>query len=144
MNLGRKHVGDSIKLELTTLNASGAAVLPDSAPVVNIYSATGVLSMSSPYKLAVVFSDRDSSGTLLGFFSRRLVLSSSLSAGRYSVLYEWTISNARFHREDYFDVVAGGSTDGTVHGVFSHNRPESKEVHYDTESGKILVGRNPQ
>jgi hypothetical protein len=143
MNLGRKHVGDSIKLELTTLNASGVAVLPDAAPIVNIYNATGTLQMSSPYKLPVVFTDRDDSATLLGFFSRRLVLTTSLTAGRYTVLYEWTISSARFHRADYFDVVTGGSTDGTVHGAFSHNRPETKEVHYDTESGKILVGRNP-
>ena len=143
MNLGRKHVGDWLKLELTTLNASGVATLPDAAPTANIYSATGVLQMSSPYKLPVVFTDRNDSNTLLGFFSRRLVLTTSLTAGRYTVLYEWTISGARHHRWDFFDIVTGGSTDGTVHGVFALNRPETKEVHYDTESGKILVGRNP-
>ena len=136
MNLGRFHAGDSIPLSVPVENASGTPTLPDSAPVARIYRAgTLIETVSLP------ICDRYKT---TAYFQKRHRLSASYTASAaYIIVYQFAISSTTYRRVSWFSVYAGGDEDGTVIAAAAVERPEANIVLYETESGKLMAGRNP-
>jgi hypothetical protein len=136
-------VGDSIPLSVLSTNASGTPTLPDSAPVAEIYDASGSQVGSD---ISLPIRDRygaDSAGTTNCYFGRTFRLNSSYAAGRYMILYKWIISSVTYKATDHFDIAYAGDADGCVIGMGAYATPLGFAVAYDTESGKTLRGLNP-
>ena len=142
--MGRYVTGQSIPLSLCSRNASGVPTMPDSIPVAELYDSAGS-QVGSDIELASWDRyARDSSGANNAIFQRRFLLTSSFSAGPYSVLYKWTISAVVYKATDNFVVSYASDADGTVIGLFSVPTTTGLLVQWDTESGKIEFGRNPR
>ena len=142
--LGRHHVGSSISLGVPSVNTSNAPTMPTSAPIAKLFTAAGA-QVGSDVKLPVHDKlGHDAAGANGAFFLKRHLLNSSYSAGRHLVLYQWTISGVTYHESDSFDILAGGDADGTVIGLYALQRPEAMNVLYQTESGELKTGRNPE
>jgi len=144
MWIGRYLVGQSIPLSFCSRNASGVPTMPDAVPVAELYDSAGS-QVGSDIELASV--DRyavDTSGANNALFQRRFRLTSGFSAGRYSVLYKWTVSAVAYKQTACFDVLYASDADGTVIGLFGVPLGGQQGVHWDVESGKIEFGRNPR
>lgn len=138
MYLGRFQLGDSIPLSLGTRTGDGVLgpQLPSAAPVAKTYDASGTLveTIKLPIKNRY---------KVTAYFEKRHRLSSSYSAGRYLIVYQWVISATTYQAAAVFDIIEGGNADGAVIALQGVSRPEAIKVLYETESGKLNVGRNP-
>lgn len=141
MWLGRYAVGSFVPLACVPRSANNAPGTPSSCPVAEIYNASGTQVGSD---VSLVVHDVYGTGTATYHrFQRLFRLTSSYSAGRYMILYKWTISGTQYVLCQNFDVYSG-EADGQIIAMFPVNRPEGQHVHYDTQSGKTLVGKNPK
>lgn len=143
MWIGRYTVGQSIPLGITTTDGSGAPTMPDSAPTADIYD-NGAVAASSTIKLPIF--DRyaiSAAGTTNCVFGRPYRLDSGFTVGRYTILYKWIVSAVTYKTVRCFDVIYDTDADGPVTGLFPVPRTTGTIVHYDTESGKVVYGRNP-
>lgn len=141
MYLGRFQRGDSIPLSYSCVDINGATVLPNQAPTASIHSTAGTL-QGTAIKLPVKHADINSSGTLLGFFSKRHFIG-SLSTGRYNIFYQLASDPTIIKRVDNFDVIAGGSANGDVIAIDYTPQFGRQAIQYDTEDGNIFLGKNP-
>ncbi len=117
------------------VDPSMVSTAPDLAPVAKILDSSGTL--VETVKLPLM----DRSANLFG---KRHLLSSSYTAGRYFVIYQWTLSTMVYQNADVFDVIAGGDVDGQVIGMDYMSLPTGRHLIYETESGKLISGRNPK
>lgn len=108
--------------------------LPDSAPVAKIFTGAGVL------KETVTLPCQDLTDKVFG---KRHRISSSYSAGRHLVIYQWIISSVTYQQADVFDVIAGGDADGNVIGMEHLSQPAGRYLVYETEAGNVVSGLNP-
>ncbi len=142
--MGKYVVGQSIPLMLCSRDANGAPTMPDSVPVAEIYDSAGSQVGSDIELASFARYDRDTSGANNAFFRRRFRLTSSFSAGGYSVLYKWVVSGTTYKQTDNFVVSYASDADGTVIGLFGVPLEGQQGAHWDTESGKIELGRGPR
>lgn len=122
-------------MSVSPVNPSLTPTAPDAAPVAKIYSSGG--SLQETVKLPVL----DITDNIFG---KQHLLGSGYSAGRYLVIYQWVLSSVTYQSSAMFDVVAGGDADGQVVGMKTFLLPTGRHVIYQTESGKLVSGRNPR
>ena len=131
----RLHIGTPVSLSVATVTPALVPTAPSSAPMAKIYNSAA--SLIETVKLPIF----DSSQNLFG---KRHLLSASYSAGRYMVIYQWTISAVTYQSAEVFDVLGGGDADGQVIGMEYVALPTGRHVIYETETGKLVSGRNPK
>lgn len=141
--IGRYTVGQSIPLLMCSTDASNTPTLPDAAPIAEIYD-NGTIQVGSDISLPII--DKyalDTSGANNCIFGLPYRLHSSFSAGRYTIIYKWTISAVEYKTVRCFDVKYASNHHGTTIGLFGVPRTTGMTVHHDLESGRIQMGRNP-
>lgn len=143
MWIGRYTVGQSIPLGLTSTDPSGTPTLPDSAPVAEIYD-NATIQVGSDISLPIVDPYAlDTFGATNCLFGREYRLHSSFSPGRYQIIYKWVLSGVTYKRCAEFDVMYATTHHGQTIGLFGVPRSTGLLVHFDLESGRIQMGRNP-
>ena len=81
-----------------------------------------------------------------GLFVYPLRLNSSYTTGRYSATHFYRVTGANNYHGldvDYFEIVAGGDSDGSIVTQAYWERPEASYLIQQTESGNINLKRNP-
>ena len=137
-DIGRKQVGEEIHLSVQTRNPSRTPTASTAAPTFRIYSdaGTNVLNGSLPptERYAVT-----------GLFEFAQRLTSAFSAGRYFVRYQYAISGTNYCPPiDFFEVLAGGSSSGTVISMAYLDRPDGNDwIVTQTDSGATTINRGP-
>lgn len=132
--IGRYQLGESIALLLNTRSGADTPSAPDDAPRADIFDAsnTKVLSLDMPI-------DDDT----MYVFRLKIPLNSSFSEGLYRIVYRYKANASVKLQVDYFQIVAGGSSEGAPIAMFPWARPEANYVVLQTDGGKVYQGRNP-
>jgi hypothetical protein len=141
MYRGRIMQGQELTLGLRTLNGSNVPTAPDAAPTFEIYgesSGTRVLTQKFIPPL-----DRYGTAVPATVWQYNQFMDERLSAGRYTIVYRWTISSFYGTALDSFEVVAGGNPKGTAISSYYYRRPNADFVVQQTDAGRIIKGRNP-
>ena len=139
MHIGRYQLGVEVPLSVVTTNSSGDAAAPDACPTVVIYTSAAVrVSGYNGKKIPVV----DAANTT-GLFRYGAFLGPVFAAGRYTVVYQWVIGAFTGKEVSYFDVIAGGNSDGAVIAMAELQRPHARFVVQHLSSGKLSSNRNP-
>lgn len=138
---GRKAIGEEIMLGLQCVNSTGVPTAPDAAPTMKIYtsSGAGVLVLSKAIPPREQF-------TATGLFEYEQPLNSSFSTGRHVVRYTYSISSTAYVGEpDFFEIVAGGSSNGMKDALFCLDRPDQRDwVLTTTDMGTLAANRGPK
>jgi hypothetical protein len=139
--LGRWQQGEILPLSVTTTTAAGAAEDPQAEPVATVYRDGASLTRVVQATLAA--HDR---GAAVGRFRLPFFLGAEFStAGRYLVVIRWvTDGGVPRVRTGTFYLLPGGSADGAVIGMAFVSRPDANHLVMQTDSGRILRGRNPR
>jgi len=139
--LGRWQQGEILPLAVTTTTPAGAAEDPQAEPVATIYRDGASLARVRQVTLAA--QDR---GAVSGAFRLPLFLGAEFSdAGRYLVVIRWvTGAGVPRCRTGAFYLLPGGSADGAVIGMVFVSRPDANHLVMQTDSGRLLRGRNPR
>ena len=132
--LGRFQLGESLSLILNSRSAAEVPSAPDDAPRVDIFdgSNTKVLSLDMPIDDSTMY-----------VFRLKLPLNATFAEGLYRVVYRYKANGAVRLHVDYFQVLAGGSSEGAPVSMFPWARPEANYVVLQTDAGKVYQGRNP-
>lgn len=139
--LGRWQQGEIFPLAVTTTTPAGAAADPQAEPVATVYRDGATLTRVKQVTLAA--HDR---GAAAGEFRLSLLLGAEFStAGRYLVVIRWvTAGGVARVRTGTFYLLPGGSADGSVIGLVFVTRPDASHLVMQTDSGRMLRGRNPR
>lgn len=132
--LGGYQLGDSIPLRLTC-RASEAPAMPDNPPQAKVFSGTTVVASH-----LMPIEDRYA---VTAQFAYPLFLDGTFSAGQYTVVYYYAISGTPHIETDSFDVLPGGSVNGSVVSSYFFERPQANYVVKAQEDGNVTWGRNP-
>lgn len=136
MYRGRHILGTEVPLGCLTTNAAGTPTNPDDCPLMEVRSSSGlVLARRIP---------RIDHAAAAGLFQVKQFLGADFAAGRYSVLYGWTVGGTAFGALDEFEVIPGGHADGSVISMYFYDRPHGDFVVHQLDGGKIRRGRNPR
>ena len=140
MYRGRYQLGDEATIGVQCTNADGTPTAPDAAPTITVYAADGetiVIDKPIPPK------DRAAS---TGLFEHFLRLGSDYEAGAYSALYKWTTNDGGFagRAVDHFEILPGGSADGTVLGLHYYDAGHAQFLVQQTDAGFVKAGKNPR
>ena len=138
--IGRKALGEEIKLTVQCTTASRVPTAPDQAPTYRVYTEAGVLVTNGSLPPTERYQ-------ATGLFEYMLPLNSSFSTGRYFVRYAYVISSVTLVPEyqDSFEIVAGGSTDGMINSMFYLDRPDGKDfILSSTDMGTLGASRGPR
>lgn len=139
--LGRWQQGEFLPLAVSTTKAGRVAEDPAAEPVATIYRDGTTLSLVRQVTLAA--HDR---GATSGAFRHPLFLGAEFSAaGRYLVVIRWTTAAgvARCQAGTFY-LLPGGSADGAIIGMCFIARPDANHLVMQTDSGRMLKGRNPR
>lgn len=141
MYLGRYQQGEELPLAVRTTDAAGAPADPQAEPVATIYRDGAALTRVKQVALAA--HDR---GAVAGAFRLPLFLGAEFStAGRYLAVIRWaTAGGAARCRTDCFHVLPGGDADGAVVALTFVARPDANHLVMQTDSGRLVRGRNPR
>ncbi len=139
--LGRHQQGEFLPLAVTATVPAGAAADPLAEPVATVYRDGATLTRVRQVTLAA--HDR---GAAAGEFRASLFLGAEFSTpGRYLVVIRWvTAGGVARCRTGSFYVLPGGSADGAVIGLAFVSRPDANHLVMQTDSGRMLRGRNPR
>ena len=132
--IGRHQLGDSLSLILNTRSGADIPVAPDDAPRADIFNSSNTKVAS--YDLPI-------DDTTLYVFRLKIPLGSTFTTGTYRVVYRYKANGAVKLVLDYFQIVAGGSAEGSPVAMFPWARPEANYVILQTDGGKVYQGRNP-
>lgn len=132
--LGRYQLGDLLPLQLVSKSASEITAAPDDAPRVDLFS---------PANSKVLSLDMPIMDTSYYVFGLNVPLNSTFSVGYWRAVYRYKASGAVRLQVDYFEVVDGGDTDGTIVSMYPWARPEANYMILHTDAGKVFQGRNP-
>lgn len=139
--LGRWQQGEFLPLAVSTTKAGRVAEDPAAEPVATIYrDGTGLTRVR---QVTLAAHDR---GATRGAFRLPLFLGAEFSAsGRYLVVIRWTTAAgvARCQAATFY-LLPGGSADGAVIGLAFVARPDANHLVMQTDSGSMLIGRNPR
>lgn len=142
MYRGRYLLGEYVPLLLYCRNGSGTPSVPDNAPLMRVYSSSGlVLDGTVPLSRKMAIEDRY---VLDGVFKDKLHLGSLFSTGPYRVVYTYAVSGTAYGDEDRFEVKAGGHSDGAGISMFHYPNPRNDSVLVQCESGRLIRRRNPR
>lgn len=139
--LGRHQQGEFLPLAVVTTTPAGAAEDPRAEPVATFYRDGGSLTLVR--QVTLFAHDR---GAVVGAFRASLFLGAEFStAGRYLVVIRWTTADgvARCTTATFY-LLPGGSADGAVIGMVFVSRPDANNLVMQTDSGRMLRGRNPR
>lgn len=139
--LGRWQQGEFLPLAVTTTDPGRLPADPAAEPVATIYRDGTSLVLVRQAKLAA--HDR---GATVGAFRLPLFLGAEFSvSGRYLVVIRWTTAGgvARCQAGTFY-LLPGGSADGAVIGLAFVARPDANHLVMQTDSGSMLIGRNPR
>jgi len=138
MYLGRYFLGQVVNVFVWTVDSNGTPTLPENPPYIDFRSDSALVQ-----QVQMPIQDRY---VVTGFFVYPLRLGSSYSAGRYTATHFYRVTGANnFHGlgVDYFEVVAGGDSDGAIVTQAYWQRPEATYLIQQTESGNVNLKRNP-
>ena len=138
MYLGRYFLGQTVHITVRTVDTNGTPTAPENPPYIDFRSDSALA-----VQVQVPILDRY---VVTGLFVYPLRFKSSFSTGRYSAthFYRVTGGNAYNGMEvDYFEIVAGGDSDGAIVTQDYWQRPEASYLIQQTESGNINLKRNP-
>lgn len=136
--LGRVEKGSRIPVYVVTHAGDRTPVAPDDAPLVMVYSDSGVI---GGRKIPVVPAG-DGGGT--GRFRGWLDLDSSYTAGRYTVQASWAVSGVRYASLSRFEVSGLGGTDGPGISAASVERAPHRYLVGQGSQGKVKSYKNPR
>lgn len=136
MYRGRFQQGQEVPLSLLVLNSSGTPAAPDAAPTIRVYNQSG----TAVYTDSVPVLDRFGQTGLFGF---NLFLDERFPTGIYAAVYQWAVSSSNRADYDRFEVLAGGSRQGSIVSMEYYHRPQADFVVQSTFAGTVLKGRNP-
>lgn len=141
MFLGRYQQGVELPLTLQCVDAAGAPQDPAHDPVVTVYR-----DASPPVLIQSIPLAADMRGVVTGFFRRPLFLNHLYgTAGRYLVVFRWQDADGVAHsRAGSFTLLPGGSSDGAVIAMAYVQRPDARYLVWQTDSGRLVRGRNPR
>lgn len=134
--LGRYRPGDQVTGCLLTDTSSGAASVPDSIPTYAVYSSGMVVVASGSAPVCNKYSQP-------GMFSLRLPLGASYSAGKYFLVWSYSVSGVLYLKCDVFEVMSGGDPTGSVLSLYYFVLPASSYIVGHLSSGRLAIGRNP-
>ena len=139
--LGRWQPGEFLPLQVVTTKPGRVAQDPTREPVATIYRDGSSLTLVRQVTLAA--HDR---GAAVGAFRLPLFLGAEFSvSGRYLVVIRWTtVAGVARCRAGTFYLLPGGSADGAVIGMAFVSRPDANHLVMQTDSGRMLRGRNPR
>lgn len=135
MFTGRHQLGDEITVNVTTQNGTDVS-WPDAAPTATIYiDGSPINSRKIPAA--------DRSGKT-GLFRLTLFLGDGFSTGQYMMIVNWKIGS--YHGVAIFnwEVIAGGSIDGSITSMYQYERPHARFLIHATDAGTIFKGTNPR
>ena len=138
MYLGRYFLGQTVHVVIRTTDVNGAPTLPANPPYIDFRSDSAFVR-----QVQVPILDRYVS---TGTFVYPLRLDSSFTTGRYSATQFWRVTGGNAYNGldvDYFEVVAGGDSDGSILTQFYWQRPEASYLIQQPESGSLTLRRNP-
>ena len=134
---GRYQLGQEVPLGVLAVNGSNTPSFPTIVPHMDVFSSTGKVIAG---KLLPVL-DR---GGQTGYFQIPLFLGPQFVAGKYTAVYRWLVGTYLGQSADEFDVLAGGSTDGSIIAMHWFERPQAQFIVQHLDSGKVLRSRNPR
>lgn len=139
--LGRFQQGVEIPLLLQCVNAEREADDPLDVPHATVYRDGVPPVLVETRALAATLR-----GVAAGVFRLPLFLGSSYAtAGRHLVVYRWVDSDGVARcTTGSFVLLPGGSADGAVVGMHHVARPDARYLLYQTDSGRLIRGRNPR
>ena len=142
MYLGRFQQGQEIQLVLQCVDANDAPDDPADVPVCSIYQDDD----SAPTLLETVKLAADLRGVTTGLFRLPHFLGQKYdTAGRYLLIFRWQDSDDVGHcRVGSFHLLPGGSADGAVISMAYIERPDARHLIWQTDSGRLIRGRNPR
>lgn len=140
--LGRFQQGEEVPLTLACRTAAGVPEDPADDPVVTVYrDDAGTLALVQTVELAAC-----NRGAATGHFRRPLFLGITYSTtGRYLVIFRWaTAGGVARSVTGSFTVLPGGDGDGHVIAQCFVARPDANHLIAQTDSGRVVRGRNPR
>ena len=138
MYLGRYFLGQTVHITIRTIDVNGTPTLPDNPPYIDLRSDSALVT-----QVQAPILDRY---VATGLFVYPLRLNSSYTTGRYSATHHYYVSGGNAYHGldvDYFEVVAGGDSDGVIVTQHYWQRPEAVYLIQQTESSNINLKRNP-
>lgn len=146
MSLGAFRLGEWITLRVLCKSTSSTPTLPDSLPRVFVLDGSGNVILGN-----VAMPAADPNGAP-GLFQRRWQLRqtqagadmSTTSPGRYCrVRYEYSLSGSPRVVTDHFEMVPGGSSQGSHLSMFFWRRPGQNVLVQHLDSDAVVRSRNP-
>lgn len=139
--IGRWQQGEFLPLSVRTTKPGREPEDPAAEPVATIYR--DGTSLTLVRQVTMHAHDR---GAVTGAFRLSLFLGAEFSvSGRYLVVIRWTTAAgvARCQAATFY-LLPGGSADGAVIGMAFVARPDAHHLVLQTDSGRMLRGRNPR
>jgi len=136
--LGRYFQGETVHITVQAVDVNGTPTLPQNPPYIDLRSDTALVQ-----QVQAPIIDRYVTTAL---FVYPLRLNASYPAGRYSATHFYRVTGANAYNGmevDYFEVVAGGDSDGSIITQHYWSRPEAVYLIQQTESGNVNLKRNP-
>lgn len=139
--LGRWQQGEFLPLSVVTTKPGREPEDPQAEPVATIY-----LDGTSLTRVRQVTMHAHDRGAADGAFRLSLFLGAEFSVGgRYLVVIRWTTAAGVSRCQvGTFYLLPGGSADGAVIGMAFVARPDANHLVLQTDSGRLLRGRNPR
>lgn len=139
--LGRYQQGQEVPLVLQCQTQAGLPDDPAAAPAATVYR-----DGSPPARIETVTLAADLRGVVDGLFRLPLSLDHRYgTAGRYLVVFRWVDGNGYAHQiPGSFTVLPGGSADGSVVALRYVRRPDARYLIWQTDTGRLVRGRNPR
>lgn len=137
MNLGRYYLGQFVPIPLSCVVA-GVAVAPTAAPTLSIYDSANTETLADRTMFPI---DKEN---VTGQFLYLARLSSSFSAGQYSVRLRFASSGTGYPVVHTFQVVSGGHSSGAYVGMHHFQRPDLAHILGVTDGGTLEFRKNPK
>lgn len=134
--LGRYTLGQIVPLTIRSLNSSGVPTNPAAAPYARIYSGSGFV---KAVRLPIL-----DSADITGTFKANVVLNNAFSTGFYHVAIIFTVSGTVKVVHHNFEIVAGGSVDGSAIEIHYFRHPARNFLLAQTDTGRIKRLNNPR
>lgn len=134
--LGRYWLGGSVPLLVMGKNSNNTFTDAAEAPYARIYS-------SSAFVKSVRLPKIDHAG-INGAFQYLLRLDSAFATGFYDVVVDYVVSAVQKVRHIRFEIVAGGSGDGSAIEMYYLRHPDRSFLLSQLDTGKIKKLRNPR
>lgn len=139
MWLGRKILGEWLRIPVRSLDASRDEIAPTTAPTYSIYpNSETVISTANDVTMPAL-----AVGTLTGWHQAEHLLDSGFSAGRHVVLVEYASAGHTGTEEHSFEIVAGGNNKGAYIALAHYRTPHADFIVGQLDDGTTEFRKNP-